>query len=388
MLRFFKGFEQSQEPVQEPALRERYGVIGSVVGIVCNLILFGVKLAVGLGMNSIAVISDALNNLSDLGASFVALIGVKLSNTRPDREHPYGHGRMEYIAALVVSFLILLMGVELLQSAIAEIRSPSELQYAQGFLWVLLGTVAVKGGMFFFNRYLGRKINSSVLKATAVDSFNDAIATLAVILSAVLSQYTSFPIDGVTGLLVSILIFRSGYVLAKDTVGVLLGTLPHPTLLKKIEETVLEQEGIVGTHDLMVHDYGPGRMIATIHAEVPVDSDIVKIHEVIDRAERLVLEQLGVHLVIHMDPIITDCEETALIKAQLEKTLKELNPVLRIHDFRMSGREEPIYLIFDLSVPFEMGKTKRSELIRELEKRMKKRDQRFALRVQVDDLFE
>lgn len=290
--------------VTDNKVRERYSVLAGVLGILCNIFLFALKLIIGWSVNSIAIISDSFNNLSDTGSSAVTVIGAKMSNKSADREHPYGHGRIEYVSSLIVSFIIIIVGIEVLQSSLDKIFNPSPVSISPVMLVILILSVLVKVWMFSYNRYMGSKINSGVLKATASDSLNDVFATSAVILSSFIGQYfTNVPVDGIIGVLVSLLIIKAGYGIASQTVNTLLGSAPDRELVEKLQSEILSAEGIVGVHDLLVHDYGPGRVIASVHAEVPDDADIVTIHEVIDQVEKRVGKDMGIELVIHMDPV-------------------------------------------------------------------------------------
>ncbi len=291
------------EDVRNPEVRKRYGVLGGSLGLLCNALLFLIKLFSGITTNSLAVISDAFNNLSDMGASAVSVIGAKLSSRKADTGHPYGHGRGEYISALMVAFLIILVGVELLKNSIAEIISPKPVVMNSLSLILLLISILIKLWMWSYNRYMGKAIDSGVLLATAKDSINDVIATSTVVLSAALSPFLEFPVDGVISTAVSLLVLWSGFSVAKDTIDTLLGRNPEENLREQIEAMVLESDMVIGMHDLMVHDYGPGRIIASVHAEVPASLSLIDCHEVIDKIEKRILEELNVDIVIHMDPI-------------------------------------------------------------------------------------
>ena len=381
--RFIPDYEQ----VTNKKTRERYGVLGGVLGVICNVFLFMVKLTIGALTNSIAIISDAFNNLSDMGSSLVTVIGVKMSNRRADKEHPFGHGRIEYISALIVSFLIMMVGVELLKGSVDKIFHPEKPEFNLVLLIILSLSVLVKVWMFSYNRYIGRKINSAVIKANAHDSLNDVLATGAVIVSAVAGNFVSFPVDGIVGTLVSLLVLYAGYQIARDTISVLLGSPPDPQLVKEMNDIILAQEGIAGTHDLIVHDYGPGRVMASVHAEVPDDADVVKIHEVIDRAEKDIYRDMGVHIVIHMDPITVNSARVDALKAMVVETVKGVDEVLNIHDFRMTDGEKNINLIFDLEVPCSMTQQEREHTVSEIKRRLSERDGRYQAVIEVDDVF-
>lgn len=299
-----KWLIKDYENVTDKKVRESYGVLSGVVGIICNMLLFILKITTGLLINSIAVISDAFNNLSDLGSSLITILGVKLSNRPPDREHPHGHGRYEYISSLVVSFIIFAVGLELLRSSFGKIIKPEEVTFSTISILVLTASVIVKLWMFSYNRYIGKKINSGINKATAHDSLSDAIATTAVVAGTLLGRVVRFPFDGIMGVIISALIMYTGFGIAKDSVDLLLGSSPDPELTDSITSYVLKGKNIKGVHDLKVHDYGPGRISASIHAEVSEGANIVGIHSEIDEIEQKIKNELGVDIVIHMDPIV------------------------------------------------------------------------------------
>ena len=298
-----KKFVKNYEKVEDSSVRESYGILAGVIGVVCNIFLFAVKLIIGLTMNSIAITSDAFNNLSDTGSSLVAIIGAKLSGRDADQEHPFGHGRFEYIASLIISFIIVLVGFELLKSSFDKILHPEALSFSLILMVILILSVFIKVWMYSYNRYIGKVINSSVNRANASDSLNDVIATSAVIITTILGRFVNFPLDGIAGVIVSLLIMYTGYGVAKDTVNVLLGMSPSEELVARIHEIIDSNEHIVGSHDLKVHDYGPGRTIASIHTELSDQIDIVKAHTIIDALEKLIMAELCIDIVIHVDPI-------------------------------------------------------------------------------------
>lgn len=301
-----KRFIKDYQNVNDKDVRESYGVLSGVVGIICNLSLFIVKLLIGLSINSIAVITDAFNNFTDLGSSLISIIGSKLSNRPPDREHPYGHGRFEYIGALIVSFIIFSVGIQLLRSAFDKIINPEKVMLTTVSIIILTLSVLVKIWMFSYNKYIGKVINSSINKATAYDSLSDVVATSAVIVTTIIGAFLDFPIDGIVGVAISLLILYTGFSTAKDTVNLILGPSPDPELVDTINSLVNEGKYIVGAHDLKLHDYGPGRVMASIHAEVPDNINILEAHSVIDELEERIKEELGINMVIHMDPISTN----------------------------------------------------------------------------------
>lgn len=381
--RFIPNFEQ----ISDKKVRESYGVFSGVLGMICNLFLFAVKLSIGVLIHSIAVISDAFNNLSDMASSLITVVGVKLSNRHADKEHPFGHGRIEYISALIVSFFIMLVGVELFKGAFEKILHPQKPEMSVVLLLFLSLSVLVKVWMFSYNRYIGKQIHSAVLLATAKDSLNDVIATVAVIFSTFLGSFTAFPVDGAVGLIVSVLVLWTGFGIARDTIGVLLGGPPDPETVRELKEIILSQEGIVGIHDLIIHDYGPGRVMASVHAEVPSDADIVKIHEVIDQTEREIYSETDVRIVIHMDPIAVNNERVNSLRAMVLEIVKEVDSQYNIHDFRMTDGEDRINLIFDLEVPCELPQKKREEAVLEIKSRLRSKNARYQAVICVDDTF-
>lgn len=389
MIRFLvKKFVPNYEMIENSDVREKYGVLAGGLGIVCNLFLFVLKLVIGLVMNSIAIISDAINNLSDMCSSLITIVGAKMSNARPDREHPFGHGRAEYVASLIVSLLIILVGFKLFTTSFGKILNPEPLEFRLVLFVILAASILVKFWMFSYNRYLGEKINSSMLKAAATDSLNDCLSTFAVVISVLLSKWIiSFSVDGVMGLIVSGLILYSGIKMAKEISGILIGTPPSKEMVEKIEKLVLGGDGIVGVHDFMGHDYGPGVVIASIHAEVPDDVDIVKVHEVIDDIEKRASDELGVTLVIHMDPVSLNCEKTNLAKELVTKVITDINPKFSIHDFRMVDGEKNINLVFDLVVPIELTSDERKHILEVICEKVKAEDARYCLVVKVDNAY-
>lgn len=304
MIKFIiKKTINNHQAIEKEKVREAYGVLSGILGILCNLLLFVVKLVIGTTMNSIAITSDAFNNLTDTGSSIITIIGVKLSNQVPDEEHPFGHGRFEYIASLMISFVIILVGFELLQSSISKILDPEPIEFNFVLMIILVISVFLKIWMYSYNKYIGKKINSKINMATATDSINDVFATSTVIITTVIGQYISIPVDGVVGLLVSLLILYTGYEVAKDTVNVLLGMSPSEETVENIRDYLLKSEYIHGAHDLKVHDYGPGRTIASVHVEMSDQINIVRAHREIDKIEKAIHEAMRIDIVIHIDPM-------------------------------------------------------------------------------------
>lgn len=358
-----KKFIKDYENTNDKFVRESYGVLSGVVGILCNIFLFILKLSIGLFINSIAVISDAFNNLTDLGSSLIAIIGAKMSNKPPDPEHPHGHGRFEYISSLAVSFIIFFVGLQLFGTSFKKILQPEKVLFSPLSIVILTLSISIKLWMYSYNRYIGKAINSSINKATAQDSLNDVIATSAVIITTVIGNFIDFSIDGIVGVVISLIILYSGFEIAKDTINLLLGSSPDPELVNTIEALVSEGKHIIGTHDLKVHDYGPGRVVASIHAEVPDKSNIVEIHSVIDELEEKIARELGINMVIHMDPISTDIHRINEIHTDITHILQGINETFRADHLRIADGEARTNIIFDLVVPSNISSAEHDSII-------------------------
>lgn len=339
--------------------RNRYGNLGSVVGIVVNVLLSLFKVLVGVLSGVLSLTADGFNNLADAGSSVVTLIGFKLANKPADRDHPFGHGRMEYISAFIVSFLILLVGFELLKDSVNTlIDGAASPRFSNLAIVILVISILVKCWLFFFNRKIGKIIDSSALIATAKDSLNDCVATGAILVVAIISRFVelSFNLDAVMAIVVALFILWSGYSSARDTLDEILGGPPEPQLIKDINDTILSFDEFYGIHDLIVHNYGPGRQFASVHVEVRADADIVACHERIDLCEKLIQEKFGVNLVIHMDPIDTDDEAVAKARRIMVEVLGEIHPKLTLHDFRMTPASDTrTNLIFDVVIPSHLN---------------------------------
>ena len=384
-------FVKDSENVTAPNVRKQYGMLSGVLGIICNILLFAVKITVGIIINSVAVISDAFNNLSDMTSTVISILGIRLSSKKPDKDHPYGHGRFEYISALIVSFLIMRVGFELIKYSVTSIFNIAE-ESSFSILSVvfLCLSIPVKFFMYGFNSFLGKKINSTVLLATAADSLNDCIATGAVIVSAVVDGLGLLPfrIDGYVGAIVSLLIMKAGFDVAKNTSDRLLGQAPDEELLRKIKETVLSAPEIVDIHDLIAHDYGPGRCFASIHAEVSSDSDFVAAHEAIDAVEKEVYNNLGCSLTIHLDPIETNCLEIDEIKNCIIRSLYKNNVAWRFHDVRITRGEKNVNVIFDVVVPYDVENEQCESIIKKLSEDIKNINPIYNCVIQIDRSFE
>ena len=361
--RFVADYEQTENA----KVRAAYGVLGSVVGIFCNLLLFACKLGTGLVVNSISVMADAFNNLSDAASSVIGFVGVKMTNKPADRDHPFGHGRIEYIAALIVSFLVIEVGFTFLKSAFGKIRDPENISFQIISLLILVGSVGVKLWMAYFNRKLGRRINSKVMLATATDALGDVATTSATILSIVVCHFTNINIDGYVGVAVALIVMWAGISIAKDTLEPLIGEAVSQEVYTAITELV---EGYV-------HNYGPTRSLASIHAEVPNDVDVEVSHEIIDRIERAAARKLGIFLVIHMDPVETKNEYVTHTREVVEATASRIDERLSVHDFRMVDGNNQINLIFDLVVPYEYDEEKQRKLRRKMTEELQKADARY-----------
>jgi len=354
-------FIKNHTETKDNTVRQRYGKLGGLVGICCNLFLCVLKITVGIISGSISVLADGLNNLADMGSSVIAIIGFKLAGKPADNEHPFGHGRMEYMSAFIVAILIFLVGFELLKSsANALIGNEPMPQYSIIPIIILIISILVKFWMFLFNRKIGKTIDSSALIATAQDSLNDMVATLAILISVIVSKLITLPfnLDAVMGALVAVFILISGFSTAKQTLDEILGKPPEKSLIKDIETTILSFKEFIGIHDLIIHNYGPGRQFASVHVEVPIDSDIVKCHEQIDLCEKLIEEQLDIHLVIHMDPIDVNNAVVTHTKAQMSEAIKVIHEKMTLHDFRMTPISDMrTNLIFDVVVPSDLKLT-------------------------------
>ena len=345
-----KTFIKDNENIDNEDVRNKYGYLAGIVGIIANFILFGIKLSVGLLTSSIAIMADAFNNLSDMASSVITIVGFKLASIPPDKEHPFGHGRLEYISALIVAFMVMLVGIQFVKSSIDRILNPVPITFEIIPFILLFISILVKVWLSRFNKFMGSKINSSALKAASVDAMGDVFTSSTVLVAFLAAKFTSLPIDGYTGILVSVAILYAGYSLVKETISPLLGEAPDPELVQGINQAILSYEHIQGVHDLIIHNYGVGKSIASVHAEIPADIDIMTIHDIIDTAEREISEKFKTHLVIHMDPICIETEEVAYTRSEVEKIIK-YNPVIKsMHDFRVVGHGEHQSIIFDVVV--------------------------------------
>lgn len=376
-------FIKDRENIKNPAVRQAYGVLCGTVGIALNLLLFGGKFAAGLISGSIAIMADAFNNLSDAGSSVITLIGFKMAGQKPDSDHPFGHGRIEYISGFLVSVIILLMGVELLKSSVTKIIHPEELTFSPVILGILIISILVKGYMFLYNKGLSKKLNSAAMAATATDSLSDMLATTVVLASTLVSRFTGFHADGWCGVLVGLFICYAGFSAARDTVSPLLGQAPDQEFVQQVKDIVTAHREVIGIHDLIVHNYGPGRVLISLHAEVSADGNIVTLHEVIDTIEHELRDALNCQAVIHMDPIRVGDEETERLKKLVKGILEEIDSDLTMHDFQIAAKPHHTNLIFDVVTPYGF-RLSDAELVSLIDRKVKSENPSYFIIVDVD----
>lgn len=361
-----KHFVKDSENTGDIQVRERYGTLSSIVGIFCNILLFLLKYIMGTLSNSIAIVSDAFNNLSDSASCIVTLMGYKIAAKPADKDHPFGHGRMEYLTSLIIATVIIVMGVELMKSSVSKIISPEQVEFRAVVLISLILSVAVKLWLSHFNTVLGKKINSSVMLATAKDSKNDVVATAITIVSLICSLFTDLPVDGFIGIIVSLFVLKAGIEIIRDTVDELLGKPADAEITRQICNIVCCDKRIIGIHDLIIHNYGPGNMFGSCHAEVRSDEDFIAAHDLIDRIEHEIHSKLKISMSIHMDPIEVDNEQINHCKAVVSGILREISPRLSFHDFRAVTGDTHTNLIFDIVVPFDI-KLSNSEIKKQID---------------------
>jgi cation diffusion facilitator family transporter len=381
-----KSFVKNNEDTKNPKVRNSYGTLGGVIGIIINFILFVIKFSVGMLVGSIAISADAFNNLSDAASSIITIIGFKMSNKPADAEHPFGHGRIEYLSALLVAFMVMLVGVQFVKSSIERIMNPEVITFELIPFILLLISIGFKVWLSTFNRFIGNKINSSALKAAATDALGDVFTSSTVVISFLFAKFTSLPIDGYIGIFVALAILYAGFGLVRETLNPLLGEAPDPELVNELYEKVLAYPLISGVHDLIVHNYGPGRIIASLHAEIPADVDIMEIHNVIDKAEREISTDLNLHLVIHMDPICVLTDEIKETWDYVEKILRKYPEIKSMHDFRIVGEGDVKNLIFDIVLEAsESGNKKKQEkMIADIKTSIKKEHPQYNCVITVD----
>lgn len=373
---FIKGKEGA-------ARRKAYGTLCSIVGILLNICLFAGKYFAGVISGSVAITADAFNNLSDAGSSFITLVGFLFAGKKPDPDHPFGHGRFEYISGFVVSIAILLMGFELLKTSIMKMIHPEPVDTSVAAMGILIASILVKMYMAFYNHSIGKKIGSAAMRATATDSLSDTIATTVVLVAMLAMRFGGVNIDGICGVFVALFILYAGFSAAKDTLDPLLGSAPEKEFVEQIEEIVLAHDEVKGIHDLVVHDYGPGRLMISLHAEVPGDHDIFEIHDAIDCIERELNKKLSCESVIHMDPIETDNEEVVRMKRMVAEKVKEIDEQMTIHDFRMVSGPTHTNLIFDAVMPYGL-KMSREEVKQKIENMVENMEGDYFAVVQID----
>ena len=350
-----RTFVKNYDNTNDPKVHSAIGKLAGAAGIICNILLFAGKLTVGLLIGSVSIVADAINNLSDASSSVITLLGFRLAQRPADEDHPYGHARYEYLSGLVVTVLILLIGLELVKSSIEKILHPAPVEVTLVTVIVLLCSIGIKFWMMRFYRSLGGRIHSTALQAASADSRNDVVATSAVLAGGLVGRFFGLNVDGYVGLAVAVFIFYSGVMTGKETISPLLGKQADEDLVEKIRGIILSHEKILGVHDLLVHDYGPGQCFASVHGEIGAGEDLLKSHDVIDDIENDVLEQLNVHLVIHYDPVVTDDAEWNEMRGITEKIVGEISQELSIHDFRLVKGDEHTKLVFDLEVPYSMN---------------------------------
>lgn len=378
-----KIFLRDNSDMKSQATRQAYGVLCGAVGIFLNLCLFAGKFFAGLISNSIAITADAFNNLSDAGSSIITLIGFKMAGQKPDPHHPFGHGRIEYISGFLVAVFILLMGVELLKTSISKIIHSEELAFSPLILVILIVSICVKCYMFLYNRTLGKRLDSAAMLATATDSFSDSLATAVVLVSTLVSHFTGLAIDGWCGILVGLFICYSGFSAARDTISPLLGQAPDKEFVQQVNDIVMEHKTILGIHDLIVHNYGPGRTLISLHAEVPADGDILELHDLIDTIEHELRDTLHCHAVIHMDPVCVGDKETMRLKELVKGYLNEIDERITMHDFRIVTGPTHTNLIFDVVVPYDFSMTD-DELIAAISERVRRDNPNYFVVIEVD----
>lgn len=346
-----KKFIDDYDDYKNQRVRQAYGTLCSILSIICNIILVIFKITIGLFVHSVAIQADALNNLSDVGSNLASLFGFKLANKHPDNDHPYGHGRYEYIAGMIIAFLILVVGIQSLKESVVKIFVPEKVTFSIVAVIILVVSIFIKLWMYYFNHQIGNKIDSSSLKAAGQDSLNDVVTTFATLVALLLTLITDLPVDGIIGTIVSIIVILAGINVFKDTINPLLGLAPDKALIDSIEHFIMSYEKPLGIHDLMMHDYGPGRMFMTLHVEVDSREDIMKIHEEIDDIERAIQEKYHIHTTIHYDPVDIHNPQLLALKQQVLEIVQHINENYSIHDFRMVPGKNHTNLIFDVLIP-------------------------------------
>jgi len=381
-------FIKNNSNVKDNTVRNSYGILGGIFGIIMNVLLFIIKLSVGLLVSSIAIMADAFNNLSDAASSLITILGFKLASKPADREHPFGHGRIEYLSALIVAFMVMLVGLQFIKSSFERIINPNPVTFELIPFILLLISIFLKIWLSRFNKFIGEIINSAALKASSVDALGDVFTSTCVSISFLAAKFTTFPIDGYIGMVVALFIVYSGFTLIRDTISPLLGEAPDPELVNSISEMVLSYDNILGTHDLIIHNYGPGKCMASIHAEIPSDIGVVVIHEIIDKAEREISSALNIYLVMHIDPICIIEGEVKEAYEEILSLIQEYKFIESIHDFRIIGEGEVKNLVFDLVVAASKEfSIKDNELVDKISERVKEHHPHYNCIITVDKNF-
>lgn len=381
-----KLFVKDHENTKSTIVREKYGLLSSVVGIILNILLFAVKFFIGTITNSIAITADAINNLADSGSNIVTLVSFKMSNRKPDKEHPFGHGRFEYIAALIVGFLVVIMGLEIIKTSIDKIMNPSEVSFSMPAVIVLCISILVKIWLAIFNRKLSKKIDSPALLAVSTDSMSDTVSTAATVACLVVSKFTNIALDGYVGIIVAGFILFAAYCILRETIGVILGKPPSKDLVEELIEYILSHDHVSGTHDLVIHSYGAANIFASIHVEIPADKDVLKMHDTIDLIEKDVLEKFGIQIVIHLDPLAVDDKQVNAMRAVVKAIVKTIDKDLKIHDFRLVSGSSHSNLIFDLVIPFDY-KYSEKQLKEMIDEKVQSIDENYFAVVTVEHSF-
>lgn len=380
--KFIKNYDNTSDK----NVRENYGILSSIVGLIVNLILFSIELSIGIILNSISVIADAFHDLADVSSSLVTLIGFKISNKPADKKHPFGHGRIEYLSSLLVSAIILAVGFQFIKSSFLRILHPEETKFNLISFIIIIIAIPLKLWLSHFNKYIGKKINSSALSAAGADALNDVFILSGVIISLLVWEFFHISVDGYVGFIVAFFIIHSGYSIMKETINPLLGQAPDPTLVKNIKELAIKYDLIIGVHDLIIHNYGPTRSMASFHAEVPYNVPIMKIHDEIDKAEKEISEKLNIFIVIHMDPVLTDSKEVTETRKEISYILKKFPQVNSFHDFRIVGTGEHKKLLFDIVITFDVNISKdaEDELIKNIDKEIRRVHPRYETVITID----
>lgn len=381
-----KLFIKNYNDTKNPTVREKYGYLGSVTGIVVNIILALAKYLIGSVTHSIAITADAINNFSDSVSCVITLISFKMANIKPDKEHPFGHGRIEYVAALIVGFFVELMGYELIKSSVEKIKNPEDVVFSVPAAIVLVISIGGKLWLALFNRYLGKKIESAAMSAVFTDCIGDITATTVTLIALIMSIFTDLPIDGYMGILVSVFILYAGFGILKESIGIILGRPPSKELVDELVAFIMSHDEILGIHDLVIHSYGETRIFASVHTEIAADGDLLQAHDTIDTIEKSVMEKFGIELVIHMDPIVTNDERVEKHYQIVHKTIKEFDDALEIHDFRVVEGHTHTNLIFDVVIPHRY-KLNDKELKQELTKLIQSKNSDYCLVITVDNCY-